>query len=66
MIACSTAILMVLDGHVSILVWYFWYRSEKELLDCPPEDSFWTWYGPKVAILAAKNAILLYGFSKAP
>jgi hypothetical protein len=32
---------------------------QKELLNRPPEDSFWTLDGPKVTVLAAKNAILL-------
>jgi hypothetical protein len=34
-------------------------NPQKELLDRPPEDSFWTLNGPKVTILAAKNASLL-------
>jgi hypothetical protein len=33
--------------------------SQKELLDYPPEDTFWTLDGPKVAILVGKNAISL-------
>jgi hypothetical protein len=33
--------------------------SQKELLDHPPEDHFWSLDGPKVANLVGKNAISL-------
>jgi hypothetical protein len=53
-------LVVVLDGHVSILIWYFWYPSEGAFRS-PSRRQFldFGWPQSDHSTVAAKNAILL-------